>query len=47
MKIRVRCANCSMIYDNDITQTVCPSCGSNAADIVNPKETPDRGASKL
>lgn len=32
-KTRVKCANCGMIYDRCLGQTVCPNCKSNAYNI--------------
>lgn len=45
-KLRLKCANCGMLYDIYIDEkyqgdplspkSVCPKCGSNACDKINP-----------
>ena len=36
--MRVKCANCSMIYDRTDTQPNCPRCRSNAFDPYDPSK---------
>ena len=32
--MRVKCANCTMVYDNNVKVSACPGCRSNAFDKV-------------
>jgi predicted nucleic acid-binding Zn-ribbon protein len=41
-KIRVKCANCGMIYDINHNISTCPKCGSNAYDELPNPELKDR-----
>lgn len=36
--MRVKCANCGMVYDKTASTKVCVRCGSNASDPVNDGE---------